>query len=181
MSVTAVPISPAATGSLVKLWGGVALAVLAAAGLAVAGTPKNGCKITTVSGLGFSQIKPGTGAKPTDSDVVLVNYKGKLAANGKQFDANDRAPFPVTQVVPGFSEGLKLMQKGGTYKLCIPAKLGYGAVASGPIPANSDLIFDVDLLDYKSMAEIQAAMQAQQAQQAQHGGAGAPPAGMPPQ
>ena len=73
------------------------------------------------------------------------------------------------------SEGLKLMQKGGSYKLCIPAALGYGDKATGPIPANSPLIFTVDLLDFKSMAEIQA-MQAQMPQ----AGAGAPPHGEMP-
>ena len=68
------------------------------------------------------------------------------------------------------------MQKGGSYKLCIPAALGYGDKATGPIPANSPLIFTVDLLDFKSMAEIQA----MQSQMQQQGGAGAPPHGEMP-
>lgn len=177
MSNSTVPIPPTSRSTLGALWGGLALAVVVAGGVAWAGTSHSGgtsggCTTTTSSGLGFSIVKPGDGPKPIDSDVVLVNYKGTLATDGTEFDANQKTPFPVSQVVPGFSEGLKLMQRGGSYKLCIPAALGYGAQSTGPIPANSDLIFTVDLLDFKSMAEIQA-MQAQM--QAQGGGAGAPP------
>ena len=117
----------------------------------------------TATGLGISTVKAGKGAKPTDTDVVLVNYKGRLASDGKEFDAGQRVPFPVSGLVPGFTEGLKQMQKDGSYKLCIPAALGYGAQANERIPANSDLVFDVDLIDFKSMAEIEA-MQQQQGQ-----------------
>jgi FKBP-type peptidyl-prolyl cis-trans isomerase FkpA len=182
MSVTAVPIPPVEKGSLVKLWGGLALAVLVAGGVAWAGTSgaggsAGGCTTVTASGLGITTVKAGNGAKPTATDVVLVNYKGRLAADGKEFDKGERVPFPVDGLVPGFTEGLKQMQKDGSYKLCIPAALGYGDKAQGPIPANADLIFDVDLIDFKSMAEIQA-MQAQM--QGQQGGqAGQPPQGAP--
>ena len=179
MSVTTVPIPPLEKGSLIKLWGGLALAVAVAGGVAWAGTrgSSGGCTKVTASGLGFSQIKVGSGPKPAANDFVLVNYKGTLAADGKEFDKGERVPFPVSQVVAGFSEGLQLMQKGGSYKLCIPAALGYGANAQGPIPANADLVFDVDLIDYKSFAEVQA-MQAQM--QTQPGGAaGAPLPGSP--
>ena len=169
MSNSAIPIQPVEKGTLFKLWGGVALAVLVAGGIAWAGTDPGGCTKTTASGLGWSVVKPGTGAMPTDQDVVLVNYRGTLA-DGKEFDKSDQAPFPVAQVVPGFREGLKLMQRGGSYKLCIPAALGYAEKVTGPIPANSPLIFTVDLLDFKSMAELQA-LQAQMPQ----AGAGAPP------
>ncbi len=166
MSVTAVPIPPVEKGSLIKLWGGLALAVAIAGGVAWAGTgggSSGGCKTVTATGLGMSTVKAGKGAKPTDTDVVLVNYKGRLASDGKEFDAGQRVPFPVSGLVPGFTEGLKQMQKDGSYKLCIPAPLGYGAQANERIPANSDLVFDVDLIDFKSMAEIQA-MQQQQGQ-----------------
>lgn len=175
MSVTAVPIPPTEKGSLVKLWGGLALAVAIAGGVAWAGTgtgaPPGGCKTVTASGLGMSTVKAGKGAKPTDTDVVLVNYKGRLASDGKEFDAGQRVPFPVSGLVPGFTEGLKLMQKDGSYKLCIPAALGYGAQANERIPANSDLIFDVDLVDFRSMAEIQAMQQQMQQQGQAPGGA----------
>lgn len=192
MSATTVPIPPVEKGSLVKLWAGVALAVIVAAGGAWFGTAKaveGGCgpnafaatsggalaPDTTASGLKIQTVKPGTGASPTNSDVVLVNYKGALT-DGKEFDSGQRVPFPVEGLVPGFSEALKLMQRGGSYKICIPAALGYGAQANERIPANSTLLFDVDLIDFRSMAEIQAMQQ--QMQQQQGGGAGAQP--LPP-
>lgn len=182
MSVTTVPIPPVEKGSLVKLWGGLALAVAIAGGVAWAGTggaSSGGCKTVTASGLGISTVKAGKGAKPTDTDVVLVNYKGRLASDGKEFDAGQRVPFPVSGLVPGFTEGLKQMQKDGSYKLCIPAALGYGAQANERIPANSDLVFDVDLIDFRSMAEIQAMQQQMQQQGQAPGGAEGMPQAAP--
>jgi FKBP-type peptidyl-prolyl cis-trans isomerase FkpA len=181
MSVTAVPLQPTPKGTLTKLFIGVGLAVLAAGGLAWVGTAKAvaaqcGAKafapvsgkivapVTTASGLMYQVVKPGEGPSPTDQDVALVNYKGRLT-NGTQFDANEKAPFPVSGVIPGFTEGLKIMQRGGSYRLCIPAALGYGAVANERIPANSTLIFEVELLDFKSMAEVQAMQQQMQQMQ----------------
>lgn len=114
------------------------------------------CVTTSVSGLGFSVVKAGTGAMPGDADVALVNYKGYVAATGAPFDDAGPVPVPVGQVIRGFAEGLKQMQRGGSYKLCIPPALGYGDKAVGPIPANSTLIFLIDLIDFKSLAEIQA-------------------------
>ena len=63
---------------------------------------------------------------------------------------------PVAGVIPGFSEGLKMMPLGATYRFCIPAALGYGAKPAGQIPANSDLVFQVELLDAKTEAEVEA-------------------------
>lgn len=192
MSVTAVPLRPIAKGSIAKLWIGVALAVSVAAGgaylgtsgaaVANAGTPeqflawnaKQDGVITTASGLQYQVLEEGKGPKPTDEDVVLVGYKGTLR-DGKVFDENPQASFPVAGVVPGFSEGLKQMSRGGKYRLWIPPQLGYGENSPAEvIPANSVLIFEVDLLDFKSMAEIQIEMQRLQAQGA------LPPQGMPP-
>jgi hypothetical protein len=88
----------------------------------------------------------------------------------------------VKGVVPGFSEGLKLMNKGAKYRFWIPPTLGYGDKAAGPIPANSVLVFDLELLDWKSEAEIRQMQMMQQMMQQQQqgaGGAGAPP-GAPP-
>jgi hypothetical protein len=177
MSVTTVPIPPIEKGSLAKLWGGVALAVLIAGGAAWWGTEKavaGACSAKAFAsegkiersetGLQFQTVKAGTGVRPTDEDVVLVGYKGTLAS-GKEFDANPRAAFPVQGLVPGFSEALKMMQRGGSYKLCIPPAIGYGAQANERIPANSTLLFDVELIDFKSMAEVQALQQQQQMQQ----------------
>lgn len=196
MSVTTVPIQPIEKGSLTKLWGGVALAVLVAGGAAWWGTEKaiagacsakafasEGKGVSDVerlpSGLQFQTVKPGIGAKPTETDVVLVSYKGTLS-DGKEFDANPRAAFPVQGLVPGFTEALKMMQRGGSYKLCLPPAIGYGTQANERIPANSTLLFDVELIDFKSMAEVQA-LQQQMQQQAPDGAMGAmPPGEMPP-
>ena len=196
MSVTTVPIRPIEKGSLTKLWAGVAVAVLIAGGAAWWGTEKavsgacsakafasegNGVSSVdkTDTGLRFQTIKAGVGAKPTETDVVLVSYKGTLV-DGKEFDSNPRAAFPVQGLVPGFTEALKMMQRGGSYKLCIPPALGYGTQANERIPANSTLFFDVELIDFKSMAEVQA-LQQQMQQQAPNGAMGAmPPGEMPP-
>lgn len=118
------------------------------------------CEAKTASGVGYTALRSATGAKPAAGDVVLINYIGYLAAGGQTFDQAMRAPLPVDDVVPGFSEGVKLIPVGAIYRLCIPASLGYGARDAGQIPANSDLVFQVELLDKKTMAEVQA-MQAQ--------------------
>ena len=96
---------------------------------------------------------------------MLVNYTGKLK-DGTVFDQGERAPLQVDGVIPGFSAGLQHMKMGGKYVLHIPADQAYGPEEkSDPqtgevvIPANSDLVFDVELVDFKSKAEV---MQMQQ-------------------
>lgn len=126
------------------------------------------CAQRTASGVGYSVLKAAQGVKPTDTDYVLVNYIGYLAATGAVFDQAMQSPFPVNGLIAGFTEGLKLMSQGSTYRLCIPAALGYGASEQGSIPANSNLVFQVELLDRRAAAEIEAMQaQAQQQQQAQ--------------
>jgi len=131
------------------------------------------CTAKTPSGLGYAVLQPGTGPKAAATDFVLVNYIGYLAATGAVFDQNQSAPMQADGVIPGFGEGLGLIQRGAIYRLCIPAALGYGAAASGPIPANSDLVFQVELLDSRTAAEVEA-MRKQYA--AGQGGEGAPEA-----
>jgi len=139
--------------------------------------------VETASGLQYKVLTPGKGPKPTDSDVTLINYEGKLT-DGTTFDKSEQpTPMPVKGVVPGFSEALKLMSKGGKYRLWIKPSLGYGATAKGPIPANSVLVFDVELLEFIPEATLRQ-MQMQQQMMQQPGGAlppgaGAPPAGAP--
>jgi FKBP-type peptidyl-prolyl cis-trans isomerase len=133
----------------------VDLLSVAAAPPEVLPADQRSCSQKTASGLGYDVLTPGEGASPTDDHVVLIGYAGYRAADGKSFDQNDQTAFPVKAVVPGFSEGLKLMKKGAKYRLCIPSALGYGARESGPIPANSNLVFLVDLIEMKTMAEIQ--------------------------
>ncbi len=116
---------------------------------------KRVCSTTAASGLGSTMLRPGAGTKPGAGDVALVNYIGYLAATGAVFDQGMRSPLPVDGVIPGFSQGLQMLARGGVARFCIPAALGYGARASGPIPANADLVFQVELLDFKTAAEVQ--------------------------
>ena len=105
---------------------------------------------TTESGLAYKVNKQGTGATATETSNVTVHYTGKLI-DGTVFDSSvDRgepANFAVTAVVPGFGEGLKLMNKGAKYTLYIPAKLAYGNNGAGSIPPGSTLVFDVEVID----------------------------------
>ena len=114
------------------------------------------CAAKTASGLGYTMLRPAAGTTPAEADVVLVNYIGYLAATGIVFDQAVQAAFPVNGVIPGFSKGLQMMAKTGIARFCIPAAMGYGAQGSGPIPANSDLVFQVELVDYKTAAEVEA-------------------------
>jgi FKBP-type peptidyl-prolyl cis-trans isomerase len=105
--------------------------------------------MTTSSGLQYEIIKEGTGARPSSSDMVKVHYEGRLI-DGITFDSSyggEPVEFPLDQVISGWTEGLQLMKVGSKYKFYIPPELGYGAGGAGPIPPNSVLIFDVELLD----------------------------------
>ena len=104
----------------------------------------------TESGLQYEIIKQGKGKKyPTATDVVKVHYHGTLT-NGTVFDSSvDRGEpisFALTQVIPGWTEGLQLMTVGSKYKFYIPQNLGYGSQQAGSIPPYSTLIFEVELL-----------------------------------
>ncbi|MFA5963307.1 MAG: FKBP-type peptidyl-prolyl cis-trans isomerase [Sphingomonas sp.] len=190
-TVTAVPLQPVRRRVLVYIWLGIALAVVVAVGLAwqapqdeavvaLAKVRHDDASIqSTSSGLLYKVVKPGTGdAHPTDADVTLVNYEGKLL-NGTTFDASQQpTPMPVKGVIPGFSEALKMMTKGAKYRFWIKPSLAYGDKAAGPIPAHSVLVFDLELLDWKSEAEIRQMQAMQQMMQQQGGGgAGGPPPG----
>ncbi len=109
------------------------------------------CKVTAADGLSYTVIKAGKGEKPTDNDRVTVNYRGLFKSNGSEFDAGKASQFKVTRVVPGFSQGLKLMQPGGKYRLCIPAALGYGVEGYNSIPGNADLVFEVEMLSFAAI------------------------------
>lgn len=198
-SVTAVPIAPTKRSALVWLWLGIIVAIAGAAALAWVGTEKvvteradNATFLArnkaqagvteTASGLQIQTISEGTGASPTDSDVALVNYKGTLR-NGEVFDASQQpTPLPVAvpNIIPGFSEGLKLMKKGGKYRIWIRPELGYGKEAKTDrtgrevLPADSLLIFEVELLEFLPMSVYQQMMQ-QQMGGGMPGGAPPPP------
>ena len=101
------------------------------------------------SGLQYKVIKEGAGDSPTDKDVVQVLYTGTLI-DGTKFDSsrdrNEPAEFPVNGVIPGWTEGLKLMKPGAVWMLYIPSNLAYGDHKTGPIAEGSTLIFEVELL-----------------------------------
>ena len=109
-------------------------------------------EITTASGLKYKVTEIGSGRKVEIGDKVTVHYTGKLT-NGTKFDSSkDRnQPFSFKvgggQVIRGWDEGLALLNIGDKATLTIPANLGYGSRDQGPIPANSTLIFDIEVLD----------------------------------
>ena len=99
----------------------------------------------TASGLLYKVIKEGKGEKPVENDKVTVSYKGTLI-DGTQFDASEKVPMSVGQLVPGFNEALMLMTPGSKYEVYIPADLAYGTNPNPRIPVNSTLIFEIELL-----------------------------------
>jgi FKBP-type peptidyl-prolyl cis-trans isomerase len=106
---------------------------------------------TTASGLQYEVVTPGTGARPGPNDTVSINYTGTFV-NGEKFDASadhkEPGPtaIPLAAVIPGFREGLQLMQVGGKYKLYIPSNIAYGAQPENGFPPNATIIFDVELV-----------------------------------
>lgn len=106
----------------------------------------------TESGLQIETLRKGEGASPKSGEVVKVQYKGTFI-NGETFDSSyDRsepAEFEVDGVIPGFSEGLKLMSVGGMSRLVIPANIAYGEQGNRRIPPNSVLVFQVELLEVR--------------------------------
>lgn len=167
--ITRVPLQPIAKGSLGKMWLGVIAAVAAAGGIAWAALPAS-VKVET--------LVAGKGASPTIEDVALINYKGTLE-NGKVFDQANNAVLPLQGVVPGFTKALEQMQKGGKYKVEIPSQLAYGSKAVGPIPANSDLTFEIELIDFRNRAELEQQQRMMQQMQQMQGGHGAAPGAVP--
>ena len=106
--------------------------------------------VTLPSGLQYEVLTDAEGPKPSASDRVTTHYRGTLI-DGTQFDSSyDRgepATFPLNGVIAGWTEALQLMSPGAKWRLYIPPELAYGARAQGPIPANSTLIFDVELIE----------------------------------
>lgn len=110
--------------------------------------------MTTESGLQYEDIVVGTGASPEPGKLVSVHYSGTLE-NGTPFDSSHSRgqpfefPIGMGKVIKGWDEGVMTMKVGGKRKLVIPPQLAYGARAIGPIPPNSTLIFEVELLGVK--------------------------------
>ncbi|MDP9164349.1 MAG: FKBP-type peptidyl-prolyl cis-trans isomerase [Pseudomonadota bacterium] len=155
-TVTAVPLQPIKRGSVAKLWLGIALLVAAALLLAWAGAGR-------MVGVAVKTVLAGKGPVIGPNDGVIIEYTGRLP-DGKIFDSTEgRGPAPllVGQVVPGFSSALQRMQSGGRYQVHIPSKLAYGATQppGSPIPPNSDLDFDIHVVQVVPNAALMAAAQ----------------------
>ena len=119
---------------------------------------KNPKVVALPSGLLYEIVQAGAGEYPKPTDMVKVHYTGTLV-NGTVFDTSlqprqpgaavEPAEFQLDQVIPGWTEGLQKINKGGKIKLYIPSALGYGEAGQGSIPPSSTLIFDVELIDVK--------------------------------
>ena len=182
--VTRVPLQPIAKGSLTKLWLGVLAAVVLAAGIAWLAMPP---------GVSVTEVRAGEGPNPTAEDVVFVNYTGRLD-DGTVFDRSQETnlpiqgvfpngtPLPLSDMVPGFTQAMVQTQKGGQYTIHIPSDLAFGADVppGGPIPPNSDLTFDVEVVDFMTRADFDQRLQTMQQMMMQQmqsgeGGEGAAP------
>ena len=148
-----------------KLW--LAIIALIAAGVALAWFGAGSLRgETTASGLGIRTIEAGSGPYIKAVDGVLIEYEGRLE-DGTVFDSSEgRGPTPMIagQVIPGFAEALTMMQKGGRYRISIPSALGYGDTQppGSQIPPNSNLEFDVHVVQVVPNAALMQEMQQQQ-------------------
>lgn len=178
--ITRVPLQPIAKGSLTKLWLGVLVAILLGAGLAWAAVPK---------GVDVDTLTEGVGPTAKMGDVVFAKYVGSLP-DGTEFDRSQPSPFPPevfpegtpfpleeeSGLIAGFVEGLLQTRQGGKYRIEIPADKAYGAAPpqGSQIPANSDLVFDIEVMEIMSLEEAQQRFMQLQAQMGAQGGQGAP-------
>lgn len=182
--VTRVPLKPISRGAVLML----VLGILIGIGLSAA------YSYFTVPRISVSTVTAGTGEHPKKDDVIFVRYTGKLD-DGTVFDqAQDQqwpiagvmpegTPLPLENMLPGFRDAVIQMQKGGKYVATIPAEMAYGAnpPPGSPIPANADLTFEIELVDFMPMAEaegrfkrLQEMMMSQQQGQPDPGAAPAP-------
>ncbi len=198
MSVTAVPLPPVKRANLVWLTAGLILAVLIAVALAWYGTGtvralkgsneqflawnagQPGVK-STASGLEYQVVKPGQGPAVVSGDGVAVPIIGHLR-DGPVFQPSAPMQVIVDQqpMIPGFIEALKLMNKGAHYRVWLPPKIAYQDAPNPPAELKDQvLIFDIEMNEHISAADLQALRMQQMMQQQQQGGpppgAGAPP------
>jgi FKBP-type peptidyl-prolyl cis-trans isomerase FkpA len=106
--------------------------------------------VKTSSGLIYKELRAGSGPSPKPSDTVTVNYRGTLV-NGTEFDSSykrgEPASFPLSQVIPCWTEGVQHMKEGGKAQLVCPASIAYGYERTPPgIPPGATLIFEVELI-----------------------------------
>jgi FKBP-type peptidyl-prolyl cis-trans isomerase FkpA len=106
---------------------------------------------STSSGLYYIIEKPGGANHPNINSSVSVNYKGYLTDStvfDESYSSGQPSTFPLTSVIAGWQEGLQLIGVKGKIKLLVPSALGYGSTVKGTIPANSVLIFDINLVEF---------------------------------
>lgn len=114
--------------------------------------------VETESGLQYIIEVEGTGMSPEATDTVEVNYEGRLI-DGTVFDSSydrgESVKFPLNRVIKGWTEGLTYVKEGGKIRLFVPSEMGYGKRGTGPIPGNSVLIFDVELVKVYKAAPVE--------------------------
>ena len=165
--VTRVPLQPIEKGSLAKLWLGVLAIVVIAAAVAWFVAPK---------GVSLETLTEGTGDTVSEDQIPWLTYEGRLVGADEPFDQSQDLPIPtqgllpergmpmgLDGMIPGFVECVTQMKKGGKYRCTIPSELAYGETGQGPIPANSDLVFDIEIIEIFDEADLQ--RRAQQLQQ----------------
>lgn len=118
--------------------------------MVAAAAAKEAGAVRTPSGLVYRSLKDGTGASPSASDTVQVHYRGTFP-DGREFDSsykrNQPISFPLSAVIPCWTEGVQRMKVGGKAKLTCPSTIAYGQRgAGGVIPPNATLLFEVELL-----------------------------------
>jgi len=182
MSVTAVPIRPLSRGSVLKLWLGLLLLLVAAAALAWVGT-RSQQRETTASGVQIQVIKEGEGPTVTPADLVALRYKLRKTDGTLIQDSDSTGqPFVTSTegLFPGFSEGLQRMRAGGHYRIWLPP----GQHVQGPLPpgapftAQDTLVFEIQVLQIApGMAAMQQMMGGGPG--GPGGAGGAPPGGAP--
>lgn len=197
MSVTAVPLQPVKRSYKVWLWLGIVAAIALAFGLAWTGTRAsvaakgsseqflawNKSRIgvrTTASGLQYQEIKPGTGPNAVDGDGASVTVLG-TKRDGTIFQPTAPLQIPVGQgTIKGFSEALKLMNKGAKYRFWLPPELGYNEAGPQHPLYGQVLIFDIEMNELIPAETLRQMMMQQMMMQQQGGGPGGP-GGPPPE
>jgi FKBP-type peptidyl-prolyl cis-trans isomerase FkpA len=109
-------------------------------------------KVTTASGIVFESLQAGSGASPKATDTVRVHYRGTFL-DGREFDSSYKrgqpTEFPLNRVIPCWTEAVQMMRPGGKAKITCPPAVAYGAGGAGPIPPNSTLNFEIELISVK--------------------------------
>lgn len=202
--ITRVPLKPVAKGSLTKLWLGVIIAIAIGAGLAVSAADITWGNVEVIEVVEASEpggkggkltietLVEGTGPVAEVGQIAFTKYRGYLAEGGKQFDEYQPIPWPAEGVFPegipfiieegatveGFFKGLQRVQKGGEYKLSIPASMGYGnnPPPQSDIPPGADLVFELEIVEIMDRERYEEGMAIHQ--QAFIASQGGPPPGL---